>query len=345
MRKWVIVGFASTCLLAAWLLVPRAPETGPDEPFPTIDLLGGPIEEQASYQRVLADGEFRIRPFLAEPMSFEVPNGMKIVGESVFLFDYEPMKVYRFDADGRLTGTFGSGRGREPGQLTHLTDVTTAGDAIYVIDSMGRTISRFHSDGAYISRLSFEEQYSRAALLPDRIVTRAIWDDMFHYHDFSGRLLGSNGRIENRDPVQSGGDLHALADGKFIFATTWGSYIFYLDGNGNLARAVRTVDRQPFPFEASQEGQAPEGRGYDLSLMFRSNVDHDANRLYLATAHTTYERTWQTGFLDVYELDPGSNLRSYPIPMSARGAGWLDGRLVVLTRDPAEPLVTLEWME
>jgi DNA-binding beta-propeller fold protein YncE len=150
---------------------------GPGSGDGQFNKLEGVAVDDDGYVYVVDSGNFRIQKFTAAgqfvtswgsygtgPGQFENSKGIAIHADVVYVAEFFPARVQRFDLDGAYLGEFG---GDGPGKLSEPYAVTVDADGyVYVADRGDHTIQKFNADGEHIATLTPERTEMPAYSFP-----------------------------------------------------------------------------------------------------------------------------------------------------------------------------------
>src|SRR4029450_601604 len=128
---------------------------------------------------------------------FYGPRAVVFVGNSLFVSDTGNKRIVRFDAQGKVTKTWGSA-GPDPGQF--VEPVGLAADAagrIYVADTGNHRVQVFNSEGEFQRQFpvfGWKDFYTEPYLVvgpSDSVFVTDAWKGRIAHYDASGNLVRS----------------------------------------------------------------------------------------------------------------------------------------------------------
>lgn len=197
---------------------------------------------------------------------------------SVYIMDRAAMRVEMFDSQGGYTGGVTFERGRQPGQLTHLTAIAIDRDRnIYISDRYNYSVTKFSPTGAFLWRIGEKgkgpgrfDQHLGIAYSP---TDDSIWVAGYHNHDIQ-QFSAEGAPLQQWVGFESGPGDFAYAEG--VAASTDRVYIA-----DRYNQRIQVFDKNSGQhlFSFGQRGDDPESN--DLEFPRALAIDRE-NNIYVA---------------------------------------------------------------
>lgn len=213
------------------------------------------VIEQEVNERTLSDWSLQQISFDRPPSIGDIEQ-LRIFGGKIFVYDVAYMNVKRYSLSGHLEAVYGEGRGQGPGEFQNIFSFWVSGkEAVWVVDSRARTVSRFQYDGNFVD--SFHPPFAPmrvATLERDQLVLQMFGQpNLFALVNEEGEVLRRFGKMVTEDQEVHTGlfDAHMFPrpTGGFIWAPINASYLFFYNENAVLERRMELIDAHKFPFE------------------------------------------------------------------------------------------------
>jgi len=102
------------------------------------------------------------------------PIQLKIFNNQLYVVDYSPMTIYRFNLSGDLDRILGNGRGRGPGEIQQIMDFDVAEGKIYVSDLNNFKVAVYTKEGEHIKDILTEERPTRILTIREELYGNSI---------------------------------------------------------------------------------------------------------------------------------------------------------------------------
>ena len=313
--------------------------SSPADPV-TIEGLTLDVQAQNVTQRIWADVSFALlHEFPKEPdVRLLRTESIEVDAEGdVYVSDWGDMTVKRFNAIGEYVTTYGTGKGRAPGELNSIHDTGPMGDSmVYVLDLREGRISLFANGGAFV----------RTIAAPYRAVELSMTLGGRSYFLFTERgasafetRLGSETRAFGNTLLEGQEYDNLLVLSGFL--TTYGEHLVYLpmyfpailqyNPNGELVWARTTPDYGHT--EAPRISSRGPGPVTFEARIIQAFPVADGDRI------NVYSRA-DSPAVDVYDAPTGDYLHSIALPF---GTAIMRQNRLYNRRDSTIAVYTVEW--
>lgn len=240
---------------------------------------------------------------------------LRIFNDRIFVYDLASMNIERYTVSGELEAVYGEGRGQAPGQFQNIFSFWVLGEeAVWIVDSMSRTVSSFAYDGAFVDSFRPEFAPMRVVVLDrDRLVLQMFAQpELFAMVDEEGEIRMRFGKVtgEGQDIHARFFDAHVYPrpGGGFIWAPIYASYLFFYNKNPELERRMELIDDHRWPAGSVQE-IPPQDLERPQRTMAVSVTDEE---IFVNTLFRGEEST--ASVLDRYDRASGKYLDSIRMP-------------------------------
>lgn len=237
---------------------------------------------------------------------------------NLYLVDYGDFKVKMYSPDGAMLRTFGTGRGKGPGELLNPTDfsVTETGE-LWVLDDRNARITVYRADGSIHTHVPVLGLPSRIALLGNG--TRFVLcpspsrrENLFELFSKNGQSVRTFGKFiadQAKYSIALDGWVIESKPSEVVYAFMRAGYIVSFDSTGRLRYYRETIDQVPFP-QVRESGRSvsllPDA---PLSAL---SINIEGEELYLLSHIASFAA--KVGVIDVYSSHDGSYLYSFKLP-------------------------------
>lgn len=282
-------------------------------------------------------GDLVVNRSVSDSLSTHLLNPEKIVfsGDEIYISDFADHTVKVFNQDGTFVRSIGRGQGQGPGELMQVGGHDVSKDTVYIVDMMGRKVTKYASDGQFLSQFSVFHPASRIAVLNDgTVLIVGLGGDLFHAYNTDGDSLGTFGRFGGDrvlNPLAVDGNLKSRSEyDRFVFVPSYASYLHFLTPR-TIEHSVRGIDGIDYPRSNSDE---PQQRYTRPSVKIRqADVSLYDDKVYVLT--NLPEDQAPLSYLDVYRYDTGAYLHSYRLPKRVDRVGRHGNRIYTLVKDSA----------
>lgn len=226
----------------------------------------------------------------------------------LFVVDFGDWSIKQFDWSGQYVQAYGS-RGSGPGEFVNPTDVSVAGETVWVADGSARRLTRFEGDT--VETTAMEAGAVRVAPTSDTsafVMTNTPTGDGLFMLVENDEVVSTFGQIVENQPRNAIAlDGRLASDGENMFYSSfYGGFILSYDKNGDLRFAVKTFNHTPLP-----EVQETEQRGARIRRIqdedkefVNAEMSIDENGIHLFSIKGTLEESALV--IDTYSLEDGS---------------------------------------
>jgi len=255
--------------------------------------------------------------------SFYMPTRLKLVDEAFYVADRADMTVKSWTLDGQYRAVYGTGIGEGPGEIQSLVDFAVCDGEVWTLDQSSRKVSRFSSDGTFMSSFNAGFSAHKIACVGENLVFKGLGASpyLFHVYDKQGGNLTSYGDLEG-DPVAASfvreGSFGSTYENGVAYAYWKASYVDLYQVDDTLRNRIETIDRFGFPQTQIRNSGGRQGMGMSSrDTLTMGIVYHDSERLGLHTLfverhnEVNPEMTW---LVDWYNLPEGRYTGSVRMP-------------------------------
>lgn len=254
-----------------------------------------------------------------EPLSIGNAGQLRLFDSGLYVYDLADMNVKRYAFNGTMKAVYGSGRGQGPGEFMNIFSFWPFhNEAVWIVDSMRRTISHFGFIGNYMGSNTPDFFPARVAVLNGGrlVVLTYMESELFVLTDVHGMVKGRFSPIVDTPgsfhPALYDGHLFPYPEGGFVWAPRFASYIFVYDDNIQLTQSIRLIDGHEFPV-SSLRNHPMHTTASELEQPHRTSaVSVSGDYIFVSVGVTQNDESFDV--LDRYDKQSGKYLDSTEFP-------------------------------